>query len=141
MEITIEELVKRVEALERKIEALGNTTSLGHIGNSEKPKKTTLREFLNLRKPANDVMKTLGIVYFLEKFEGIESVNREDLETAFEKAKERRPLNINDKIYMNIKNGHIAEHSVKKNNLKSWYITGSGETFVESNFKESNSKD
>lgn len=97
-------------------------------------KKLSLREFLLSKKPADDVKKTLAIGYFLEKFEGFNSFNISDLEGAFERAKEKKPSNMNDKVNMNIRNGHLEETSEKKDAHKAWYLTNSGEQFVENNF-------
>lgn len=125
----IKDLEKRVIFLEKKLE-----TSDQNIQESNKEKQLSLREFLLEKKPSNDVERTLAIGYFLEKYENIGSFNVEDILNAYVRAKEKKPQNINDKINMNIKKGHIDEDRVKKGGKKSWYLTNSGEIFVDNNF-------
>lgn len=128
----INNLDKRIKALE----GIVGSTSQGEAAGQQK-KKLSLKEFLLTKKPSDDVKRTLGIGYFLENFESFTSFNTDDLLDAYEKAKEKKPLNINDKVNMNIRNGHMAESAVKKDNKKAWYITNSGESFVEKDFKTS----
>ena len=99
-------------------------------------KRTSLKEFLLSKKPSNDVQKTLAIGYYLEKFDSLESFNGDEIESAFLIAKEKAPDNINDKVNMNIRKGHIMELKEKKNNKKSWCLTSTGEILVENNFKD-----
>ncbi|MCW1296718.1 MAG: hypothetical protein OH319_03490 [Candidatus Parvarchaeota archaeon] len=99
-------------------------------------KKTSLKEFLLFKKPKDDVQKTLAISYYLEKYEGLTSVNAKDLEDGFRLAKEKVPKNINYKVIRNIQQGYMMEAKEKKDNLKAWSLTGSGERFVENGFKK-----
>ncbi len=126
----IDGLKKRIVILE---EALGKTGST----DIPTPKKLSFREFLISKKPSDDVKRTLTIGYFFEKYEGYSSFNSDDLMGAYEKAKEKKPLNIHDKVNMNIRNGYMAESTEKKDNKKAWYTTNSGTDFVENNFKTS----
>ena len=127
------DLEKRVADIE---DVIGKTKPSGSL-EPTKPKKLAIREFLIAKKATDDVKKTLAIGYYFEKFDGFTTFNSDDLKTGYEKAKERKPININDKVNMNIKNGHMAEASAKKDNKKAWYITNSGESFVENDFKSS----
>jgi len=128
VEDKIREFEKRIAVLESIINSPvpAATTTLN--------KKTSLREFLINKKPSDDVKKTLAIGYYLEKLGGLDSFNVSDLLGSFEKAKEKKPLNINDKVNMNIKKGHMDEVSKKKDDKKAWHLTSSGELFVENNF-------
>jgi len=58
------------------------------------------------------------------------------LEEYFKKAKEKPPLNINNKVNANIKKGYMMEVDEKKDNLKCWCLTNSGIEFCENNFKK-----
>lgn len=126
----VNDLEKRVSALETII---GKTNPKSSPNHSDK--KLSIREFLIAKKASDDVKKTLAIGYYFEKFDGFTSFNSDDLKTGYEKAKEKKPLNINDKVNMNIKNGHMAEAAQKKDNKKAWYITNSGESFIGNDFK------
>lgn len=132
----LEKIIKKLEALEARISQLEQGRENNAPDNQSDPqKKLSLREFLLSKKPSNDVKKTLSIGYYLEKHERLSSFNINDLEAAFERAKEKKPTNMNDKVNMNIRNGHLEETSEKKDSRKSWYLTNSGEQYVENGFK------
>ena len=126
----LEKLEKRVSGLEQ---ILGARTSKGALSSSS-AKKLSLSEFLITKAPIDDVKKVLTVGYYLEKHEGLTSFNANDLEQALERAKTKKPLNINDKVNMSIKNDHMDEASSKKDNRKAWYLTNSGEAYVDNNF-------
>lgn len=126
----IKETLKEHEARLAKLEGLF----------SSKPetikKQISVKEFLLSKKPKGDVQKTLVIGYFLEKYRGAESFNVKDIETAFRESKEKVPTNINDKINKNIQAGYMTEAKEKKDNKSAWYLTNSGEGFVENDLKK-----
>jgi len=99
-------------------------------------KKLSIKEFILSKKPKNDIQKTLAIGYYLEKYEGLSSFNVKDLEKGFHDAKESAPENINYKVIVNIQKGYVMESKEKKDNLKAWNLTNSGEKFLESNFEK-----
>mgnify|MGYP001603545790 CR=1 FL=1 len=82
-------LTKRIDDLEKRVSGL--ETKKGNEGSDPLAsiKKLSLREFLISKKPSDDVEKALAIGYYLEKFEGLTSFNAGDLESLFEKAKEK----------------------------------------------------
>lgn len=121
-------LEKRLFKMERKVTSEASIKTTGS-------ENLSLKEFLLLKRPTNDVKKTLAVGYYLGKYKNFDLFNVNDLEAAFEHAKEKKPINMNDKINMNIRNGHFEEASEKKNNRKAWYFTNSGEIFIENNFK------
>jgi len=127
----INDLERRVTLLEK----INKTKSSSLVGQG-KGKKLTVREFLISKKPSDDVKKTLAIGYYLEKYDNFPSFNADDLHQGYEKAKEKKPLNINDKVNLNIKKGHMDGASEKKDNKKAWYVTNSGEQFVKNNFEK-----
>lgn len=135
----LEKIIKKIEELESRILLLEG----GKITKHEKTivhggEKSSLRSYLE--KASGDVQRTLAIAYHLKKLGGQEIFSASDLEINFEKAQEKKPLNINDKINMNIKNGHMEKSSEKKDNFKAWYVTKDGERFVENDFKSSKVK-
>lgn len=132
-------LEERVGKLEKRVSIL--ETQLGERtvdipASNEKSKKTSIKEFLLEKNSLGDVQKTLAIAYYLEAFEGMTSFNADDLKKGFRQAKERLPKNINDKVNMNIKKGHIMNQEEKKDGKKAWEITSSGELFVKNDFKD-----
>ena len=111
----------------------GGVSTSSRTGTMDKRSKDQLsiNEFLNTKKLGDDVKRTLAIAYWLDSFEDMESFNSSDLASSFRSAKFKIPLNINDKINMNVKSGRLAEEKKKKNGKKAWYITNSGVQFVE----------
>jgi len=139
------DVLSRIEKLETRVfgleQILGARASKG-AASSSSAKKLSLSEFLNAKAPTDDVKKVLTVGYFLEKHLGITSFNANDLEHALERAKAKKPKNINDKVNMNIKNGHMDEASEKKDNHKAWYLTNLGEAYIDNNFaKKHNAKE
>ena len=108
----------------------------GKKDNSIIPKKLSIQEYLLSKTPKNDVDRTLAIGNYLEKYEKLKFYNKNDLEESFKKAKEKPPLNINTRVYSNIKKGYMMEVNEKKNNLKCWCLTNSGIEFCENNFRK-----
>ena len=94
-------------------------------------KKLSIKEFILSKKPKNDIQKTLVVGFYLEKYEGLDCFNREDLENGFRSAKETVPSNINVDVNENIRKGYFAEAREKKDKLTAWYVTNSGEECVE----------
>jgi hypothetical protein len=150
MDFNQEQLLKQVlEKLDQLDARLGrletdNTTDL-NTGNGEQERtsgrKLSVKEFLIERDPSDDVQKTLAIGYFLETHQGILSFNKKDLEKGFRAAKESLPLNINDKVNMCIRNGHMMDAEEKKDNMKAWVITRAGEQYLMNGFSKTKAKE
>jgi hypothetical protein len=97
-------------------------------------KRMSVKEFLIECKPSNAVQSTLAIAHYLEIYDGMTSFNVTDLEAGFRAAKETVPQNINDKINMCVKNGHIQEAKMKKDKKKAWEVTRTGEQYAMTHF-------
>jgi hypothetical protein len=135
---SFDEVFDRLDAIEKRLTAIEKghkSNDLIQTSKSLPERKGSLREFLIAKKPGDDVKKTLAVGYYLEKFEGLNSFSVKDLEAAFESGREKQPSNINDKVNMNIKNGHMAKAREKKENHKAWYLTNAGIGFLENSFK------
>jgi hypothetical protein len=133
----IKQLAEELFSLEKRVaqlEAAQTGKSIQPAGRDSKG--ISVKEFIIGKRPSNDVEKTLAIGYFLEKYTGATSFNVDDLGRHFQLAKEATPTNINDKVNMNIRKGHMAEAKEKKDNKKAWIVTNSGEQFVENGFAE-----
>ncbi len=128
----INEIKKRLDILERRISSI-------EVLIEEKPnkkKKISINEFIISKKPSDDNQKTLGIGYYLEKYESYVSFNLLDLRDGFQSTKEKEPPNINECVNRNIRKGFMMERKEKKDKFKSWTLTNSGVKFVEKKFKE-----
>jgi hypothetical protein len=126
--------VKKLDNRVSKLETGVGVPSGNADGNRPVGKKLSLKEFLIDRAPANAVQTTLAIAYYLEKFDGVSPVNASDLDRAFREAREPVPANINDKTNMCVKNGHLMEAKSKKDNLKAWLVTRTGDQLVNGGF-------
>ncbi len=94
-------------------------------------KKLSVKEFILSKKAKSDIQKTLVVGFYLDKYEGLDCFNREDLEKGFRSAKETVPSNINVDVNKNIGKGYFAEAREKKDKLTAWYVTNLGEECVE----------
>ncbi len=96
-------------------------------------KKASLKEFVNEKAPRNTRETTLAIAFYLEN-SGIVPFNVQDLERGFRAGKIPPPKNINDMVNKNIKKGCLMEATTRKNGLKAWELTATGEREIESGF-------
>ncbi len=126
LEQRIKDLESRVEILETGLVESIRTTTVVHPDN-----RVNFLEFLGQKKLDDDVKRTLAIAYWIDYFEKVDSFNVTDIEKYFRLARYAVPKNLNDKLNMNEKNGHIHPHRVKKEGKKSWYITNKGADFIE----------
>ena len=135
----IKDLEQRLISLERKFEKLEKDHQSYSTGDSVEAgavKKISIKEFLIGKKVDDDVKLTLAIAYFLEHFGKELSFNVDDIKSGYRSAKIPLPSNVNDKINMNIKKGHIMDAKEKKDTKKAWEITATGENFVENELKK-----
>lgn len=126
-EMDLNEVMKKLEGIESRLAAL-ETSPRKAEGNG---KVLSIKEFILGKKPEDGVQTTLVIGYFLEHFRGENSFNIRDLNESFRSAREPVPANINDKVNLNISKGHMMPAKEKKDNLKAWVLTNTGERFVE----------
>lgn len=130
-EESINNILEKVRDHERRISALeGSTQKIKNKG-----KELSIKEFILAKNPADDVQKTLVIGYYLEHFGGASAFNARDLTEGFRSAREPVPGNINDKVNLNITKGYMMPVKEKKDKLKAWILTNSGERFVEEDLK------
>lgn len=99
-------------------------------------KKLSIKEFILSKNLKSEKDRVLAIAYYLEKYTGLELFNVKDLEDAFQNAKEPMPKNINLPVIRNIEKGYLMESKNKKDDLKAWAMTNTGEKRVDDNFKE-----
>lgn len=99
-------------------------------------KQISIKEFILSKKPKGDIQKTLAIAYYLERHKGLPSFNVKDLRGGFRNAREKVPENINVCVIKNIENGHMMEAEEKKDKLKAWVLTNTGEEYVGNDFEK-----
>ena len=129
---------KRLALLEEKVQKIeAKLTSSENMDAAPEPKKKmSVNEFLMTKKLDDDVKRTLAVAYWLDHHEKVGSFNTDDIKQWFRLAKFPIPKNVNDKINMNIKNGHVAEEREKKDSKKAWYITSTGVAFLENDLNK-----
>lgn len=122
---------ERLNDLESRLERIEQLLTGPAAVRTDKQKPMSAKEFLQTKKITSDTQKAVTLGYFLEHLGGMESFNVADLEGAFRSAKEKVPQNMNDAVNKNIARGFIDEASEKKGSKKAWYLTSTGERYVE----------
>lgn len=129
-----------VETIKRQLQDHEKRISALEILSQTKPELAgtglSIKDFIRLKEPKDDLQKTLAIGYHLEHYGGYSSFNTKDLAKGFREAKEPVPQNINDKVNKNIDKNYIMEAEKKKDGKKAWVLTAKGEEYVESGFQE-----
>jgi len=120
------DLEKRVSALEKNA-----TIDKDSSQQTEPIKSKSAKEFLLEKDPKNDMQRTLYLSYWLEKIQGIEAFNVNDLREAFRSARVPVPKNLNDKVNKNISKGYLMDVEADKSGKKMWVLTATGESYVE----------
>lgn len=138
-DITITELLRRIENLEQIVDDLKRVLK-GNANVQPKNEKSESIKELMLRagNPKSKVVKTLLVGYYLESVRGMPSFNITDIENGFREAKEPLSKNPNTDVNRNIERGLIMEANEKKDKLKAWQLTSSGERFAEGLFQKVN---
>jgi hypothetical protein len=131
-----EEIAKIMSKLEEHEKRISIMEKVFQTSPEAVKKRISIKEFILSKKAKGDVQRTLSIGYYLEKYEAFSSFDVRDLEKGFRDAKEKVPNNINLCVIANIKKGHMMEAKEKKDRLKAWVLTNSGEEHVESGLKK-----
>jgi len=127
IKVRIKNLEERVSFLEGRLS--GEESHSNQHG--ERSRGLSVNEFLKSKNLVDDVKRTLAIAYWLDHYRDLESFIYSDIQEGFRTAKLKVPSNVNDKINMNVRNGHLAEEKEKREGKKAWYITSSGIQYVE----------
>lgn len=130
-----DELSEIKKILGQHEERISHLESLFRSKPKESKKELSIKEFILQKQPKSEVEKTLVISYYLEHHRGVSPFNAKDLENGFREAKEIVPKNINLAVIGNIGKGHMMESKEKKDDLKSWTLTSTGEKFVENELR------
>jgi hypothetical protein len=131
MDHVMDEVDQKLQDLETRVKALEKRFDDGGVVSSVRGKKQSAKEFLLTKKTTTETQKALALAYYLEHVEGLESFNVPDLERVFRTAREKLPANMNDVANKNIARGFLMEAKEKKDSKKAWYLTSTGERFVE----------
>jgi hypothetical protein len=91
-----------------------------------------LTEFLASRKATTHPDRVVAIAYYLYRTQSGAGVTTHDLTEAYSRARIKKPQNFPDVIAACVRRGRLVEGE-RKDGMKSWVITRTGEAFVESN--------
>jgi hypothetical protein len=91
----------------------------------------TLGEFLDIKgNPQKHTDVVAVYAYWLFKKEGFQSFNVKDIIDCYDKTRRVKPKNPNQIINVNVSSHLFSEASEKKDDLKAWVITRTGEDHV-----------
>ncbi len=96
--------------------------------------KLSMVEFINSIEMDTYVDISLGIAFYLWKFESKETFITSDINDSYFKIKMKKPRNVSDTINSLIKKGFIAE-SDKKEGPRELYITQTGISYIGNKMK------
>lgn len=91
----------------------------------------SLAGFLREKKFGTGVEVVMGVAYYLEHIDGMETFTSKDIETALDEARQEKPGNIPQMIVQNIKKGYLREMKEKKDGLKAYCVLGKGKNWCE----------
>lgn len=92
----------------------------------------TLGEFLDQKgNPSKHTDSVAVFAYWLFKVEKMATFNVQDILECYDKTRKAKPSNVNQIINQNVASHVFAEASEKKDGLKAWVITRTGEEYVE----------
>lgn len=128
-----EELVKRIQGLEKRISELeSRLNGEKTVKADDKASKTqSVREFLLTKKLSTANEHTLALGYYVEQLSGQGFFSADDIKAAYRSAKLLGPKNVNDTINQNIIKGFVMESGLADQPVKTWVLTASGEDYVE----------
>lgn len=96
------------------------------------PTDMDLTEFLASKKAATHPDRVVAIAYYTYHTQNGAGVTTQDLTDAYGRARVKKPQNFPDVIAACVRRGRLVEGE-RKDGMKSWVITRTGEAFVEQN--------
>lgn len=101
----------------------------------------SINQFLKAKQFGNSIDTTLGIIYYIEKYEKVSTINQNIIKEYYEKAKTKLPINLSQNFSNLTQKGFIKTLNKEKNGIINYSITMDGEDFIESyEPKETNKK-
>ncbi len=113
------------ELVGQKLKVLSNESEKDNL-------PETLGEFLDENgNPGKHTDVIAVYAYWLFKKEGLQSFNVKDIVDCYDKTRRTKPKNPNQIINANVSSHLFSEATEKKDGLKAWVITRTGEDYVE----------
>lgn len=95
------------------------------------PQYESLAEFMRDKKFSTGVEIVMGVAYYVEHFEDMDSFTSKDIEAALDNARQTKPGNISQMLVQNIKKGYLRELKEKKDGLKAYCVLEKGKNWCE----------
>jgi hypothetical protein len=92
---------------------------------------SSLGDFLETKGAGKQTDDTAVFAYWLLKSESVESFNANDMLNCYERTRKTKPKNINATIDKNVSRHIFDVAREKKDGLKAWVLTQTGEKYVE----------
>lgn len=130
----LEEPFQRI-AFQVILEALIKEEGLKKSGKatSEPTMKTfpPINEFFSTAHPKAFTEAVVTIAYYLHHAEKVSYFTIQDIAEGLSKCRAGKPKNLSDVLAGCARNGWLAEGNEKQAGMKSWYLTASGEKYME----------
>ncbi len=92
----------------------------------------TIGEFLDQKgNPSKHTDSVAVFAYWLFNVEKMPTFNVQDILNCYDRTRKAKPSNVNQIVNQNVASHIFAEASEKKDGLKGWVITRTGEEYVE----------
>lgn len=98
---------------------------------SKASERQSLNSFVKEKGFCNDMDLVLGVVYYLEIYDGKEYFTSKDIKECLKKGKFSSNMNIADIINKNIRKGYLEEQSEKQEGFKSFIMLNDGKDYIE----------
>lgn len=95
------------------------------------PNNVSINQFIKSKMFGNSIDLTLGIIYYVEKYEGISIVNKNLLKDYYDKSKTKLPTNLSQNLLNLTQKGYIKTVDKESNGVINYSITNDGEEFID----------
>ena len=99
------------------------------------PIQTNLNEFLAAKGPKTHVDRLTAIAYHSLHSGDEAGVTVDEVLDGYARARVTKPKNIHDLVAHCVRRGFLIEAASRKDGVKAWVITPTGETYVEKSFQ------
>ncbi len=92
---------------------------------------TSINQFIKFKKFGNSIDLTLGIMYYVDKYEGISIINQNVLKDYYDKSKTKLPTNLSQNLSNLTQKGFIKTLDKETSGVINYSITNDGEDYIE----------
>lgn len=92
---------------------------------------SSINQFIKVKKFGNGIDLTLGIIYYVEKYDNVSIINQNVLKDYYDKSKTKLPTNLSQNLSNLTQKGFIKTLDKEANGVINYSITIDGEEFIE----------